>query len=341
MHDVLKSNTMSAKKHLVLLVNLGSPNYATFSAVRTFLKKFLSDKRVVNLPRFLWYPVLYGIILSIRAKKLVAKYKLIWLKDNSPLIHYTHLQAQQLSASLSASDYIVKSAFSYARPYIDEVLALAEQEANIHTLTVIPLYPQYSSTTTAPVFDEISRYYSRKKYIPTLRLINSFYTQPQYIAAIVNKIHQAWSAHGRGEVLVFSYHSLPVSLIKAGDSYYDECIATTNLIVAALGLKQHEYKLAFQSRFGVNKWLTPATSATILSLATSGIKKLDIVCPGFIADCLETLEEIAIMNKELFIANGGEVYNYIACLNDDKQLTELLKHLVTSPINYTNERHKL
>jgi ferrochelatase len=316
---------MNNQKHLVLLVNLGSPNKLTFGGVRKFLKKFLSDKRVINLPKLLWYPILYGVILSVRAKKLVAKYRVIWLQDNSPLIHYTHLQAAQLGSMLDPSKYTVAATFSYAKPYLTDIL---KQSVGYNSLTVIPLYPQYSSTTTAAVFDEIFRYYKSVKYIPQLHFINGFYSNPSYIEAVANKITKSWAEFGRGDVLVFSYHSLPVSLIRDGDSYHDECLATTKLLVEKLKLADSQYKIAFQSRFGVNKWLAPAMTDTVALLAKNGIKKIDVVCPGFVCDCLETLEEIAIMNKEVFMHNGGEVYNYIECLNDDIQFTKLLHSLV-------------
>lgn len=310
-------------KNVILLVNLGSPNSLSISSIRKFLSLFLSDKRVVNLPKLLWYPILYGIILTFRAKKLLKQYTKIWLFDNSPLIHYTKIQADKLSQK----GYIVKYAFSYASPLISDVLSEIQNTIKPDKLTVIPLYPQFSSTTTLPVFDSISSFYKKKYYMPEIKFISDFASNSLYIEAIVNMITESWQKNGRSQKLVFSYHGLPLNIIKRGDAYFSQCELTTKLVVEKLGFGVNDYIMAFQSRFGAQKWLSPATNIVLASLAKSAIKSVDIICPGFVSDCLETLEEIAILNKEVFLNAGGSSYNFIPCLNDREELIEMLSNL--------------
>ncbi len=319
---------------LTLLVNLGSPNALSTKSIRLFLKNFLSDARVVDLPKILWYPILYGIILPFRAKKLLHKYDQIWLKKQnlSPLIHYTNNICQNLSHKIQSIDssHIVKSAFAYSSPNITDTLNEVIQQytlANIKSITIIPLYPQYSSTTTASVFDIITKYFLDKKYIPTMQFINSFHANEYYINAVVQNIKLSWQNNDRGEKLIMSYHSLPVKVIKDGDTYYNECIKTSELIANKLHLTKDDYKISFQSKFGTQKWLTPSTTDVIKEYAKSNIKSIDIICPGFMCDCLETLEEIKCYNKEIFLQNGGDVFNYIPCINDDDTATSLLLNL--------------
>lgn len=330
------------KVDMVLLVNLGSPDELSTVAIRKFLRVFLSDKRVVDLPRFLWYPILFGIILPLRSKKLLTKYQDIWLNDIdpqylvgtasslscSPLVYYTAKQAHQLQSAIASDTLIVRYAFSYSTPDIATVLDEVYGRYCIASLRVIPLYPQYSSTTTAAVFDAIANYFKNKKYLPSIRLSNGFATNTLYIKALAAKIKQSHIKNGIAEKLIFSYHSLPYSLIAAGDSYYDECLATTRLIVEQLNLSELQYITTFQSKFGAQKWLSPATIDKVCEFGRQGIKTLDIICPGFVSDCLETLEEIAITNKQVFIHNGGINYNYINCLNDDLSFTHVLQELV-------------
>lgn len=320
---------MKPVKSIVLLVNLGSPNFLSTAAIRNFLGKFLTDRRVVDLPKLAWYPILYGIILPLRARRLLKQYRQIWLKDESPLIYYTQQQKNQL-ANLLGKEVGVEHAFCYASPDIPTILHKIHVQYDVTNLLVIPLYPQFSSTTTSPVFDQIAKFYATKKYLPTVNFIRSFYTHPQYIEAIANQIKASWHQNGRADKLVFSYHSLPEVIINQGDAYLDECLATTQLIALQLGLSQADYQVAFQSRFGAQKWLTPATVTVIAELAKSGVKSVDIICPGFVSDCLETLEEIAIINRQIFEQHGGSGYNYIPCLNEDKLLIKLLKSIVTA-----------
>jgi ferrochelatase len=321
----------NSSKNLILLVNLGTPAKLTKTAIAKFLWCFLRDHRVVSLPKFLWYPILLGIILPFRGKRLLKQYKQIWhASGSSPLVHYTMLQAQNLTQELHhiASDFIVEYAFSYTSPDIETVLKKLHHKYNLNKLIVIPLYPQFSSTTTLSVWDGITRYYARQKYLPEIHFIHGFAARYLYINALTKSIRASWSEFGRAEHLVISYHSLPQKLIQSGDCYYEECQLTTRLLVEQLGLQDEEYSISFQSRFGFATWLTPATVEVVTKLAKRGVTKLDIICPGFMSDCLETLEEIAVINKNVFMANGGVEYKYIPCLNDSTECTTLLIDLV-------------
>lgn len=321
--------TMKQDKNVILLINLGSPDSLEVSSIREFLRRFLSDRRVVNLPKILWYPILYGFILSMRPQRLLSKYKCVWMDDGSPLIHYTRLQAEKLNRLLSTHDdsVIVKYAFSYSTPQINIVLDALHREYTVKKLTVIPLYPQFSSTTTMAVFDSITKFYTNKLYLPQLLYISSFCHNQAYIKALAKSILNSWQNNGRHEKLVFSYHGLPTKLIQDGDAYFDQCAATTMGVVNELGISSDEYIMAFQSKFGNQKWLLPATNSVLLDLAKQGIKSVDIICPGFVSECLETLEEIAIALQENYIHAGGEVYNYIPCLNDDDNFIQVLREL--------------
>lgn len=318
---------MKKSKNVLLIVNLGSPDLLKTHSIREFLRKFLSDKRVVNLPRLLWFPILYGIILPFRAPKLIHQYSKIWLQDGSPLTYYTKLQQQKLSNSMDNNDILVKHAFSYATPDIQTVLSEIHSEYKINKLTVIPLYPQFSSTTTSAVFDAVSKFYSNKKYLPTLTYIRDFHQHITYIDAVVKTIQDFWNINGQGDKLVFSYHGLPQIIIDQGDDYYNQCLKTTELIAEKLKINSDKYIIAFQSRFGKQKWLLPSTSDTLGSLARSNVANIDVICPGFVSDCLETLEEISVLNRELYLAAGGKNYNYINCLNADDSFINTLKSI--------------
>lgn len=316
---------MLVKRKLLLILNLGSPNNLDTKSIKLFLAKFLSDKFVVRLPRLFWYPILYLIILPFRSKKLLAKYASIW-DNGSPLINYTNQQALNLEKLLlnNKDDVIVKHAFSYAKPDIVNVL----DEVKPQEMIVLPLYPQFSSTTTLPILNQITGYYNSINDMATFKLIRGFHDNLIYINLLVEKIKKSWQINGVGEKIIFSYHSLPLSIIKNGDPYYEECIKTTELIVEKLKLTKDDYLITFQSRFGAEKWLTPSTTETLINLAKNKIDSIDIICPGFISDCLETLEEIAILNKEEFLKYGGKSYNYIPCLNNEIELNQLFLDLI-------------
>lgn len=309
---------------LILLVNLGSPDSLTTSSIRGFLRSFLSDKRVVGLPRVIWYPILYGIILPIRAKKLLHKYEQIWSENNlAPLVDYTIKQSTMLQNKLGAETK-VDHTFCYGDNNIAERLSKLEQKYNFQNLIIIPLYPQYSSSTTAAVFDQVSSYYKNKYYIPSIKFINSFAGDPSYVSALASSIKKHWNNFGRGEKLVVSFHSVPVKLIDNGDIYIKECETTFALLCKELGFSNDNAVICYQSKFGKAEWVGPATNLVIEGIAKSGIKHIDVICPGFVSDCLETLEEVAIEYKDLFIKNGGLHLNYIKCLNDSEDLVDVL-----------------
>jgi ferrochelatase len=315
---------MLQNKKLILLLNLGSPNNLDVASIKLFLAKFLSDKKVVRLPKLFWYPILYLIILPFRSKKLLAKYSSIW-NNGAPLINYTNQQSINLKNLFSNNNnIIVKHAFSYSKPYIIDILS----EVKPKEVVVLPLYPQFSSTTTLPILNQMTEYFNLINDMPTFKLIRGFHNNSIYIDLLVEKIQRSWQINGRSEKLIFSYHSLPVSIIKSGDPYYDECVETTTLIAKKLGLEINQYLITFQSRFGAEKWLTPSTTQTLINLAKNKIESIDIICPGFISDCLETLEEIAILNKKEFLKNGGKNYNYIYCLNNENELNQLFLNLI-------------
>jgi ferrochelatase len=311
----------------ILLVNLGSPNELTHFSIRLFLRRFLSDKRVVGLARILWYPILYGIVLPLRPKRLLKQYKSIWLNSSSPLIYYTKAQQEKLQHKFT-DGVIVEHAFSYANPDIKEILNRLHNKYKVEKLTILPLYPQFSSTTTAAVFDEFSNFYADKKYLPKFNFIRDFHDNIYYIKAIARSIAEYFALHGKPELLIFSYHSLPVKIIESGDIYYEQCLASSALIANELNLAHEEYLVTFQSKFGRGRWILPSTTGTIARLPKSGVKDIAIVCPGFVSDCLETLEEIEVTNHKIFMDNGGSKYSYIPCLNDSGLSIDLLYELV-------------
>lgn len=320
------------KQKLILLVNLGSPEQLSVGAIRKFLRSFLSDKRVVGLSRLLWYPILYGIILPLRSQKLLHKYEQIWLKeDRAPLIHYTKEQAKLLQEHLQmlGDTTRVGYAFCYGSENISAQLAKYSAEQKISELVVIPLYPQYSSSTTAAVFDQVSRYFQKSYFIPKIKFINSFAGHPLYIQALASKVREHWTNNGRADKLVVSFHSIPVKLVENGDNYIEECHLTYQLLCQELGLNPDvEAKLCFQSKFGRAKWVEPATDATLGILARAEVATVDVICPGFVSDCLETLEEVAIQYRELFVSCGGRELRYIPCLNSSSELAIVLNKII-------------
>ena len=320
---------MKQNKKIILLVNLGSIDSLTTKSIKSFLKCFLLDKRVVNLPKFFWYPLLNFIILPLRSRRLLGSYKKIWINGNSPLKHHTINQTNKLKKMFDNESIVVEYAFSYSEPLLCNVLKSLSNKYNISDLTIIPLYPQFSTSTTSSVFDILYKFYQNKGVIPNIKFISSFYKHEMFINAIVNKIKKFWNTNkNNSEFLVFSYHGLPVKMIESGDVYYTHCIETTKLIVDKLNLPNLNYKVCFQSKFGTNKWIGPSTIDTLRQLAKQNVKSVDIICPGFVSDCLETLEEICILNKDAFIENGGINYRYIECLNDNDDFISFLCYLI-------------
>lgn len=309
----------------ILLVQLGTPDSPHPGPVKRYLNQFLSDPRVVEIPQLIWQPILKGIILNTRPKESAKKYQTIWTEQGSPLRTNTMAQADKLQALLP--DYEVRMAMSYGVPSIESTLR-EWQSRRLNELTVIPLYPQYSGTTTASVFDSVTRELAKWRNIPHLKFVRNFHDNPLYIRAIADQIQQHWQANGQADRLVFSFHGVPERTLTLGDPYHCECLKTARLITKELDIDPEHTVTTFQSRFGRAKWIEPYTEPTVKKMAENGIRKLDVVCPGFVSDCLETLEEVQMEIADTFYKNGGESFNYITCLNDSSDLTQILKSLV-------------
>jgi len=301
----------------VLLCNLGTPDAPTPAAVRRYLAQFLSDPRVVEIPPLLWKPILHGIILRTRPAKSAAKYRSVWMPEGSPLKVWTEKQALMLRGWLSEAGHqvLVRYAMRYGNPSIPEQLDAFKAEG-VTRILVLPAYPQYSGTTTASVADAVNAWSARQRHLPELRFVNRYHDDPGYIAALAARVEAYWRTEGRGEVLLMSFHGVPERTLKLGDPYHCEALKTARLLASELGLHEHEVKVTFQSRFGKAKWLEPYTEPTLVQLAQSGVKRVDVVCPGFTSDCLETLEEINMEARHAFTNAGGEQFHYIPCLND-------------------------
>lgn len=320
---------LSNEKTAILFVNLGSPSSLKTSAVRAFLKRFLWDKRVVNLPRPLWWLILHGVILPFRPKKSAHAYQKIWQPKGSPLVIFTQGLAEKVAAIYSDENMIVDYAMSYSEPTIASKLAdFKEKKAS--RFVIIPLYPQYSSTTTASVYDAVTAQLAKWRHIPSFCFISDYHQQPLYIQAIANSVLEHWQKQAKAQLLLFSFHGLPDKLTEWGDPYFYQCQETARLIAQKLNLDSSEWKLVFQSRFGRAKWLQPYCVETLQQLPAQGIENIDVICPGFAVDCLETLEEIAMTNQEIFKAAGGKSYTYIPALNDSPAQIELMQALIAS-----------
>jgi len=311
--------THGSKERLgVLLVNLGSPDAPTERAVRKYLAEFLWDPRVVETPRPLWWLILHGFILRFRPRTTAAMYKKVWTDEGSPLISISNLQAQKLEQKLQSKirgNVLVDVAMRYGNPSIANGLR-GLRSAGAKRFLILPMYPQYSATTTASVFDAVTSELQNWRWLPDMRFINSYHDQPAYIEALAKTIITHWSNRDRKpDMLVFSFHGIPKSYVENGDPYFCHCQKTARLVAEKLLLKETKWKVTFQSRVGREEWLQPYTDNTMKQLAYQGVKSLDVVCPGFSADCLETLEEINIENRELFLNRGGVNFDYIPCLN--------------------------
>ncbi len=316
---------MTANKTVVLLANLGTPGEPTPSAVRKYLAEFLSDRRVIRTSRWIWLPILHGFILRVRPKKSAKAYKKIWTEEGSPLLTITLKQAKALDARLG-DEITVLPAMSYGQPSIKSVLDQIQSE--VENLIVLPLYPQYSTTTTASTIDAVAKVLKSWSKLPKLKLIGSYYNNADYIDALATSVINYRQQNGTGEILLFSYHGLPQEYIDGDEPYHDQCFKTTELVAEKLRLDQSEWKVAFQSRIGPKEWLTPYTDEVVREFGAKGMKKIDVICPGFAADCLETLEEIAMQNQEFFIESGGEELRYIPALNDNADHIEALAKIV-------------
>ncbi|SCN46454.1 Ferrochelatase, protoheme ferro-lyase [methanotrophic endosymbiont of Bathymodiolus azoricus (Menez Gwen)] len=324
---------MAQKKRGILIVNLGSPKHLTVRSVRRFLRKFLSDPRVVNLPRSLWWVILNFFILPFRPFKSKAAYAEVWTDRGSPLTFLTQDLTDKVSAHYQRNPHVtVAMAMSYGAPSLTAQLHKL-QKAECEQVTIVPLYPQYSSTTTASVFDAVATELMQWRYIPELHFISDYHQHPLYISSIAGSIQHAWQNQPANELLLMSFHGLPDVLTKKGDPYYYQCIKTAELIAQKLNLQEDKWRVVFQSRFGKAKWLQPYCIETLMALPEEGFKNIDIICPGFVIDCLETLEEINMTNKAIFFEAGGEQYRYIPCLNDSDENVQLMVDLIENKAN--------
>lgn len=307
-----------AERTGVLLVNLGTPDAPTAPALRRYLAEFLSDPRVVEIPRALWLPLLHGVILRVRPARSAAKYATVWTPGGSPLAVWTRKQAELLGERFAAHDptLVVRHAMRYGNPSIASQLDALQADGATRVL-VLPLYPHYAAATTASAFDAVFAWAARARRLPELRMVNRYHDEPGYIDALAAKIETHWAEHGRGERLLLSFHGVPERSLHLGDPYHCECHKTARLLGERLGLGPGQLVVTFQSRFGKAKWLEPYTEPTLVELARSGVRRVDVACPGFTADCLETLEEIDQEARAAFMQAGGEQFRYIACLNDD------------------------
>ena len=324
----------NAAKTGILVTNLGTPDDATVPAVRRYLKQFLSDPRVVEIPRPIWWLILNGIILNLRPKKSAAKYASIWTLEGSPLKVHTAKQALRLQGFLHASgiDVPVELGMRYANPSIASGLDKLKAQG-CDRILVLPLYPQYAASTTASTFDAVSAWAARTRNLPGISFMRNFHDDPGYIGALAASIQEKWAKQfgltgNKPDVLVMSFHGLPRFSLDKGDPYHCECMKTGRLLAEALQLQKHQYRITFQSRFGKAEWLKPYTSAVLHELGRAKTARVDIVCPGFPADCLETLEEIAIEGRETFQHAGGGEYYYLPCLNERDDWIHALVALV-------------
>jgi len=301
----------------ILLTNLGTPQAPEKKPLRTYLKQFLSDPRVVEVPRLLWWFILNGVILNIRPARSAAAYKTVWTERGSPLMFHSRDQAEALRSVISeqfGNKVMVDFAMRYGSPAIPDVLQNMLQQG-VRKLLVLPLYPQYSGATTASTFDAIAEDFTARRWLPDLRFISHYHDHPAYITALADSIRAFRAQHGSADKLLFSYHGEPQKYLDRGDPYHCECLKTSRLVAEQLGLHKEEYTSAFQSRFGREEWLKPYTDETLKGFPQQGIKSVQVICPGFSADCLETLEEIAVENRDYFLEAGGEDFVYIPCLN--------------------------
>ena len=318
---------MHQTKTGILLANLGTPDAPTPGAVKRYLRQFLSDKRVVDTSRLLWWPLLRGVILPIRSPRVAKLYQSVWMEEGSPLMVYSRRQQQALAARLP--DTPVALGMSYGSPSlasaVDDLLA-----QGVEHIVVLPLYPQYSCSTVAAVWDELARILAKKRAIPGISFIRDYAEHPDYIHALAASVRASFAVHGEPDLLLLSYHGIPQRYANQGDDYPQRCRDTTRELVSALGLPPERVMMTFQSRFGREPWLTPYTDETLKMLGEKGTKHIQVLCPGFAADCLETLEEIAVQNREIFLEAGAKQYEYIPALNADAAHIEMMVNL-TAP----------
>lgn len=318
---------MTAKSHYqhgsrnrtgVLLVNLGTPDAPTAQALRPYLKEFLSNPRVIEVPRVIWWPILHGFILPFRPKASAEKYAKIWMPEGSPLKVHTERQTKLLREALQArlnNPPMVEYAMNIGKPSVATILNNM-REQGCERILVIPLFPQYAASSTAAAMDNVFTALSRMRNQPAIGSVKQYHDVPAYIAALTHNVRDYWDTHGRPDKLIISFHGTPRSSLDKGDPYHCACQKTGRLLAEALALDANQYVVCFQSRFGKAKWLTPYTAVTLEQLGKSQTQRVDVICPGFVSDCLETLEEIAIEGRNTFIQAGGKEFHYIPCLNE-------------------------
>jgi len=313
----------------VLLVQLGTPDAPTAAALRRYLREFLGDPRVVELPRIAWAPILYGFVLPLRPARSARKYAAIWTDEGSPLLVYTRRQASLLRGALGARGHALDVGFAmrYGNPSIASVLREMRSHG-LDRLLVVPMYPQYSASTTATAFDAIARELQGWRAQPALRFVRDFHDDDGYVEALARRVRAHWEREGRGEQLLMSFHGVPRRVVALGDPYESQCRSTGERLAQRLRLADDEWKLTFQSRFGPAEWLQPYTAPTLVELARRGARRVDVVCPGFVADCLETLEEISIEARKSFLDAGGEAFAYVPALNDSPAFVDALAAIV-------------
>lgn len=329
------SLSQEAKNYGVLLVNLGTPDAPTAKAVRSYLREFLSDTRVVEIPPAVWFFILNGIILPLRAPKVAKAYASIWGENDSPLREITKAQAQALKTQLATKTtqpIEVDFAMTYGNPSIASKIT-AMQKKGIEKILVLPLYPQYSATTTAAVFDKLNKHLGSVRNLPQIRFLKHYYEQDSYINALAGSISDYRAEHGSADKLIFSFHGIPQRCVNKGDPYFEHCRYTAENTAKQLGLAENQWLMTFQSRFGKEQWLQPYTDKTLEQLPQQGVKTVQVVCPAFAADCLETLEEISVENAEVFSQAGGEKLSYIPALNTQNAHIELLCELAMTQLN--------
>ena len=322
----------SAPSTAVVLVNLGTPDAPTGPAVKRYLRQFLSDPRVVEIPKPIWWLILNGIILNIRPKKSAAKYATVWMPEGSPLRVHTERQTSLLKGLLGERGHqlTVTSAMRYGAPSIPSVLARLKAEGATRIL-LVPMYPHYSASTTATVIDEACAWLQKLRNQPEMRFIRNFHDDEAYLSALEKTVRKHWQTNGalgEKDQLLISFHGLPKRSLDLGDPYFCECHKTGRLLAERLNLKPEQYKITFQSRFGKATWLQPYTAPTLHNMGAEGVRRVDVICPGFVADCLETLEEIAQEARDDFLGAGGKEFHYIPSLNEDGNWINALANLV-------------
>jgi ferrochelatase len=325
----VKHKTPSGKTG-ILLANLGTPDAPTPQALRTYLKEFLSDKRVIELPKLKWWFILNAIVLRLRPKQSAKLYASVWTDEGSPLLSMSYKQIAKVKANLKntySDNIVVELGMRYGNPSMDKALDSLRQQGAIKII-VLPLYPQYAGATVGSTFDALAESIKKWRWVPTLHFISGYHKHPKYIDALTNTINEHIAQHGKPEKLIFSYHGIPKRYFENGDPYSCLCSKTTRLVIEKLGLTEDEYIMTFQSRFGKEPWIEPYTDKTIEQLAKDGIKYIAVICPGFSVDCLETIEEINVENRKYFESNGGKSYHYIKALNDRDDHIEALTEIV-------------